>query len=142
MSRITSEEINAMINNVIIENEEYVILDEEQFNKINNLYKFRKISNTYFDKKRQRTIATRFKSLFEDNTYKYRFSFNWLKKELLSTGSKTLLEIVSLDPNLQEIKEIYTKKLKKDKHYLPLNDFRALNFIDEDKNDEEFEEVY
>ena len=111
-----------------IENDEYCIIDEEQFNKINSLYKFNKRGNHYIDYKRNKLVATEMKSLLDTNKKIYNFSYNWLKKELLCTGSHTLLDIVKNDPQFAPIEEAYVNKKKKEKRYLPLNDFTALNF--------------
>lgn len=137
----TSKYVTNQFNNAcFIENDEWCLIDEETFNKINSLYKFIKRGNVYIDLKRNKTIATSQKSILDNNKKIYNFNYNWLKKELLCTGSHTLLDIVKNDPQFAEIEEAYINKKKKEKHYLPLNDFTALNF--EPKGDEEEDEEY
>lgn len=140
---MTKKETNYVISSIydtcFIENDEYCIIDEEQFNKINSLYKFRKKDKHYIDYKRNKIVATEKKSLLDEDKKIYNFSYNWLKKELLCTGSHTLLDIVKNDPQFVSIEEAYLNKKKKEKYYLPLNDFTALNFDPNQGEDDDTE---
>jgi hypothetical protein len=143
---MTKKEINYVNNNVyntnFYDNDEYCIIDEEQFNKINSLYKFSKRGKYYIDYKRNKTVATVMKSLLDTNKRIYNFNYNWLKKELLCTGSHTLLDIVKNDPQFASIEKAYEDKKKKEKYYLPLNDFTALNFDPNQGEDDDTEMDY
>ena len=130
------------IQQVIVENDSQIVLTEEQFEKIYKLYRFIRKNNYYYDTKRGKLVAKRYKSLLDPNISKYNFNYNWIKKEVLCTESKTLLNIVQNDPMLFSIYESYLEKKKKEKHYLPLNDFSALNFANGDEEDDEFSEEY
>ena len=140
MTKKETNYVNSSIyDTCFIENDEYCLIDEEQFNKINSLYKFNKRGKCYIDRKRNKSVATETKSLLNEDKKLYNFNYNWLKKELLCTGSHTLLDIVKNDPQFASIEEAYLKKKKKEKYYLPLNDFTALNF-DPNQGEEENEE--
>ena len=141
MTRTTNKDMFDKIQQVVVENDESIVLDAEQFDEIYKLYKFMKKSNYYYDRKRGRMVARMFKSLLDPNISKYYFSYNWLKKEVLCTESKTLLNIVKNDPTLFSIYESYLEKKKREKHYLSLNDFSALNFANEDEENEDVMEV-
>ena len=143
MTKKETNYVNSSIyDTCFIENDEYCIIDEEQFNKINSLYKFNKRGNHYIDYKRNKSVATEMKSLLDPNKKIYNFSYNWLKKELLCTNSQTLLDIVKNDPQFASIEEAYVNKKKREKRYLPLNDFTALNFEPNQEEDDDTEMDY
>ena len=139
MTKMSKYVVSQVYDTCFIENDEWCLIDEEAFNKINSLYKFMRRNNVYTDLKRNKIVATSQKSILDDNKKIYNFSYNWLKKELLCTNSQTLLDIVKNDPQFTSIEEAYINKKKREKKYLPLNDFTALNF-DPNQGDEEDEE--
>lgn len=142
MAKMSKYVTSQVYDTCFIENDEYCIIDEEQFNKINSLYKFNKRGKHYIDYKRNKNVATEMKSLLTDDKKIYNFSYNWLKKELLCTGSHTLLDVVKNDPQFAPIEEAYINKKKREKKYLPLNDFTALNFDPNQGEDDDTEMDY
>lgn len=106
------EQSQVIINPNIIVN-----ISDEEFNKINNLYNFIKKGNQFFDKKRNKVVNTRQKSMFNEG-YINNFSKNWLKTELFCTKSETLLNIVKNNPLLFDIYKSYCDKLKNEKYSL------------------------
>lgn len=102
---------------VIVTSDTIVNISDEEFNKINNLYHFVKKGNSYYDKKRNKTVNTRHKSMFNDG-FVNNFSKNWLKTELFSTKSQTLLNIVKNNPLLFDIYKSYCDKIKNEKYSL------------------------
>lgn len=126
--------ISPYINDkVIINIDKFGLLSEYEFNSINNLYHFKKIKDTYYDYKRNKVVATKIKSILEDK-FMYNFNLSWLKTEIYSTNSTTLLNIVKNNSLLHNIYESYLAKKKTEKH------FEALDAIIEELPDEEFKE--
>ncbi len=138
MGRRSNEEINNFIK-VSIENEFYELLTEEEFNKINNLYKFMKIRNNFYDRKRNKVVCSLIKG-YLSNENSYKFSLNWLKKELFCTNSKTLLDVVKNNPKLLKIKAEYDHKLLMDRNKL-LNSLQKYVNLGENVHEEGLEEV-
>lgn len=126
--------ISPYINDKVIVNvDKFGLLSEDEFNSINNLYHFKKNKDIYYDYKRNKLVATKIKSILEDK-FMYNFNLSWLKTEIYSTNSITLLDIVKNNSLLHNIYEKYLAKKKIEKHY------EALDAMIEELPDEEFKE--
>lgn len=100
---------------IIIENDNYVNISEEDLQELDNLYHFIKKGNQYFDRKRNKVVNTRQNSILYDGIMN-NFSKNWLKKELFCTKSQTILKIVKNNPLLFDIYKSYCDKLASEKY--------------------------
>lgn len=113
--------ISPYINDkIVVSIDKYGLLSEDEFNSINNLYHFKKNKDVYYDYKRNKTVATKIKSILEDK-FMYNFNLSWLKTEIYSTNSTTLLDIVKNNSLLHNIYEGYLAKKKTEKHYEALD---------------------
>lgn len=99
------------------ENDSLIEISIDDFNKINQLYKFIHNKGIYFDKKRNKIVAKLKKNLLNNKDY-YTFSKNWLRDELISTNSSLLLDIIKNNIHCYDIFTEYNNKKLKDKQIL------------------------